>query len=162
MTVVVLMSQTLRQREAAKFLRDIRADRKAVVTQFQSDIETALFPADTQFHSWSHHRSKPVSARATSVVRRLKSWLFGGSPAAFRIDRWLRAAEWRLRYLDRIVAVVGSRRLATWDFDNDDLITILVDCFEDTGEGQLVVFDLFDLPTALKFAEGHPVSISVR
>ena len=162
MTVVVVLSQTLRQKEAGQYLYSIAGEQKAVITQFQSTLDEGEFPPDTRFLSWSQDRKPPPSARTTSFLSGAKTWVRGGSALGLRIDRWLRSAEWRLRYFDRVLALVESRRDAVWDFDNSDLIKVLESCFGDDTEGEVVVFDLFDLPSTLGFVENRQCRVLVR
>ena len=161
MTVIVVLSQTMRQREAGMFLSDINADRKIAVTQFQHTLDEDLFPPETMFMSWSTTPGVSPSAVATNFMNRMKSSMRGGSLLGVRIDRWLRSAEWRLRYLDRAMALLESRRGAGWNFDNSALIDTLQSCLGG-GECEVVVFDLFDLPTALRCAETQQCRVLVR
>ena len=108
-----------------------------MITQFQSTLDEGEFPPDTRFLSWSQDRKPPPSARTTSFLSGAKTWVRGGSALGLRIDRWLRSAEWRLRYFDRVLALVESRRDAVWDFDNSDLIKVLESCFGDDTEGEV-------------------------
>lgn len=162
MTVVVVLSQTLRQKEAGQFLYSVDGEQKAVITQFQSTLDAGEFPPDTKFLSWSPDPKPPPSARTTSFLSRVKTWVSGGSSIGLRIDRWLRSTEWRLRYLDRVITVFESRRDLEWDFGNSNLNEVLESCFRDDNGGEVVVFDLFDLPAALSFAEGRPCRVTVR
>ena len=162
MIVVAVLSQTLRQVEAGQYLSDRRREVTSVITRHAEALEPFVFPPDTRILSWSSEPKPPPSARTAGFVGRLKSWVRGGSSAGMRIDRWLRSAEWRLRYLDRVLALVESRRAEEWDVDNAELIEALESALPEEREAEIVVFDLFDLPTVLSFARPRAIRVIVR
>ena len=159
--VATVLSQPLRQNEAALFLRSKEAERKLVISRYVNALEQSEFPPGTEFVSWASSPKPPPSSRLVIGLSRLKRWIRGGSHIALRIERWARAAEWRMRYLDRAAAMVESRRASNWNLENPALVEILErDLGEDT-ENEIVVFDVFDLPAVMRYAEGRECRVTV-
>jgi len=162
MTVVVVLSQPLRQSEAATYLRTRDDAKKVVVTRFLNALDTHEFPEDTTFRSWSTSPKPPPSARAVVGLGRLKRWIRSGSGLGLWVDRWARSADWRLRYLDRVFAALESGRGSRWDLQNRSLAEILGREITDDVETEIAVFDLFDLPAVVSFSDAHPCTVLVR
>jgi len=162
MSLVAVLSQPLRQSEAATFLRSSEAERKLVITRYVSAIDVTEFPSDTEFFSWSPSPKPPPSSRMVIGLARLKRWVRGGSGLGVRIDRSVRSAEWRLRYLDRILAVVESRKDSHWDLQNPALVEVLNSEVSDETGTEIAVFDLFDLPAVLSHARDRTSRVVVR
>lgn len=162
MTVVAVLSQPLRQKEAAIYLQSRTAVRRVVVTRYLSALEMSEFPSDTDFLSWSPAPKPPPSSRVASGLSRLKRWVRSGSSLGLRIDRWMRSAEWRLRYLDRALAVVESRNVSRWDFRNPALVETLESQASTNDDCEVAVFDLFDLPAVLTFARDRECRVTVQ
>lgn len=151
MTVAVVLSQVLRQNEAATYLRSYQSDRKLVITRYVDALDASVFPADIEVVSWAPSPKPPPSSRLTITVSRLKRWIRSGSGAGRHIERWARSAEWRLRYLDRVVAMLESRKASTWDLENPALVALL-EAELAPSDDEIVVFDLFDLPAVLRYS----------
>jgi len=162
MTVVVVLSQPLRQKEAATYLRTRDDAKKVVVTRFLNALDMHEFPEDTTFRSWSTGPKPPPSTRAVVGLGRLKRWIRSGSGFGLWVDRWARSADWRLRYLDRLFAVLESGRGSRWDLQNRSLAEVLGREVTDNVETEIAVFDLFDLPAVVSFADAHPCTVLVR
>jgi hypothetical protein len=155
MTVFVVLSQPLRQKEAAIYLHSRTGVRRVVVTRFPTDVDMAEFPADTEFLTWSPVGRQPPSSRAVTRLGKLQRWIRSGSNLGLRIDRWIRSAEWRLRYIDRGLAMMESRKASRWNLRNPDLVELLRVQTSSEADCEIKVFDLFDLPAVLAFAENE-------
>lgn len=163
MTVIAVLSQPLREKEAAVYLHKRRGARNVVVTRFLDELDSSAFPPDTTFLAWSPtHRTQRPSARVATMLGRLKKWVRSGSTMGLRIDRWVRSADWRFRYMDRLVSVVEAGRGSHWAVRNDALNQVLESEIGDRPGSEIAVFDLFDLPTVVSFATTHQCSVVVR
>jgi hypothetical protein len=161
MTVVVVLSQPLRQKEAAMYLHSRTGVRRVVVTRFSTDVDMAEFPADTEFLTWSPDVRQPPSSRAVTRLSKLKRWIRSGSNLGLRIDRWVRSAEWRLRYLDRLLAMLESRRASHWNLRNPALVELLKVQTSSGDDCEVTVFDVFDLPAVLAFVEDKKCRVAI-
>jgi hypothetical protein len=161
MKTIAVMSQPLRQKEAAQFLGS-RPGEKVVITRFLEGLDSTGFPEGTIFRAWSSSPKPPPSARAVMGLGRLKRWARSGSSVGLRVERWARSIDWRLRYVDRFYAAMGARGDDLWDLENPDLVAVLREEVDDPGQCTIAVFDLFDLPAVIPLAGDPGCSISVR
>lgn len=160
--VAVVLSQPLRQGEAGKYLRSKDAERRLIVTRYLNAIEQSEFPPGTEFFTWSPSPKPPPSSRIVIGLSRLKRWIRGGSGIGLFIDRWARSAEWRMRYLDRAVAMIESRRASNWDLENPALVSVLENELSAQTISEIAVFDVFDLPAVLRYAETKECRVAVH
>lgn len=148
---IAVLSQPLRQKQAAQYLSSLAEHEiKVVVTRDTSRLDHSLFPADTRYFAWERSGVDVLSPRsfASKLVDHGKRFVASGSPMASRIGRWLRAADWRLRYLDRLQSMVLAKREEA-AFDAPSELVSIIDSLLAEG-AQIVVADLFDLPAVMK------------
>jgi len=81
-----------------------------------------------------------------------------------RFDRAIRSTIWRLRYVDRLVALKDLRKsqLKSLLASHEAISDLLSDINKDEAISQLIVFDVFDLPPVLAFGETYSIPVSVR
>lgn len=162
MSVVVLMSQPLREKQAAAFLRSRReGEAKVVLTRDTSVLDAAAFPPGTELVGWDVGGVRLPRTLSNRLITRASSWVRRSSWPGMAIDRWLRGAEWRLRYLDRVLALFRSD-LSPSGLDHPLVKEALRELATGRQLDEIATFDLFDLPAALGVAEWHRCEVTVR
>jgi len=159
---IVLLSQTMRHKQAAAYLWSRpEEEAKVVVSRDTSRLDVSAFPPATEFFAWGPQGGGSASPRtaASHFGERAKSYMRSGSPLAAALNRWLRSAQWRLRYVDRIQTIVKSIR-ASHEMDSDGLIELLQQLGAGDDANEIVIFDLFDLPAVRRL--GSDTHIEVR
>lgn len=125
-----------------------------------ADVAGIALPPGTELMALAGPSAHPaVSAR---IVGRAEHWVKGGSALGARASRWLRSAEWRLRYVDRLKSLFESGKGPDSTFDQVDVSEALRELESSHVIEQIVVFDLFDLPPALAFAATRDLPVKVR
>ena len=146
------MSQAMRQVDAARYLaRRPSSERMVVVSQVRGALDEANFPTGTQFVFWDS--SVAATSTLDRILTRAKRSMRSGSRLGFHLERALRSAEWRFRYLDRLVTVARSRRVGEFRLVNQEMLARLDEALGGVQPDRIVVFDLFDLPTVLSRSE---------
>ena len=164
MTAFVLMGQTLRVDECIEFLR--RDDNRwtVVVGDLHGTSEDA-FPHVSELVVMDSPLAGAGRRFRADLRRSATRWMRRGS----RIGRM---AETGIRRIRRLASTTRRRDdsvdpLVTpdsrWlDLHTEELLGLLEARNEQETVTEIVVFDLFDLPAALAFAERHGVPVSVR
>ena len=99
------------------------------------------------------------------LFRRVLARARSGSRFGRCLERTIKRMAWRLRYFDRLVLLVRSRQsrsLSDTSIAGSALHAKLEEEHEMGEIGEIVVFDVFDLPVALAFAKTRAVAILVR
>lgn len=94
------------------------------------------------------------------------SRLRGGSKWGAWAERKIKRLVWHMRYLDRVTLLVRKRREPSSIEDQTvRQSAVYQDLLAEHGRqpiDRLVVFDVFDLPVAIVFAEDHDLEVLVR
>lgn len=78
------------------------------------------------------------------------------------IERFTRRAMWRLRYLDRAVVAIKNPKEPKAGKVHTDLLRTLEELNASTRISSLVTFDVFDLPTLIRFSSESGTPVIVR
>lgn len=111
--------------------------------------------------------SSGLTIEASRIRRRVAEWSRNGSSLGLRVERLHRQLQWRLRHIRRLpiayrqwLAARESR--SGRDLRNPNLLSKLEVLHSETPIDQIAVFDLFDLPTVLRFSSSRDVEVVVR
>lgn len=162
MTFVIVISQPLRSPQAIQYAAGLPEDeRKVVLTADPASIEQDSLPAGTEILPAAPPMRAAPSARVVAgVVGRARRWANGGSYLGSRLTRWIRSAEWRLRYMDRLRTLLDLRRRG--GAGADKLIVETLAAIDDGDMEEIAVFDLMDLPAVVEFVGPSSIRIVVR
>ena len=166
MKEVALISQTLRAAHCQAYLRAAETS-QVVLTSDPSAFETHALETTTRVVTVSPPPELLPSTRLAEGrwFRSVLRWARSGSPIGRWLERTVKRLVWRLRYLDRLVALRRSTRPREVDpgsIRTSAMYRRLVEEHNETSIDRIVVFDVFDLPVALAFAEDHGVEVLVR
>jgi len=162
-TALVLMGQTLRVDECVDFLRR-DARRWTVVVGDLHGMSEDRFPHVSELVVMDSPLSGAGSRFWADLRRSVTSWMRRGS----RIGRMAETGIRRIRRIastrprdDSVEPLVtpDSRWL---DLHTEKLIALLEARHDREAVTEIVVFDLFDLPAALAFADRHGVPVGVQ
>lgn len=160
------MTQPLRAAHCAAYVSEHAPDGSAVVIVSDPAAFTHLhLPEGTDVRSQRPPTDLlPTHRLLRSKLRqRIVNYSRSGSPLGRKLEQVARTGMWRLRYVDRIVigerAAKDSRASASV---RSGLINELYAIHNETPIGDLVTFDVYDLPTLLKFAAETGVAVRVR
>jgi len=167
MTAVAVMTQPLRAIYCAAYLHQIPESVPIRIITPDDRVMTSLdLPERAEFRRpLSKARSVPTSSISRSRLRQgVVRWARGGSTWGMRFDRAIRSTIWRLRYVDRLVALRDLRKsqLKSLFASHKAITDMLSEIQRDEEISQLIVFDVFDLPPVLAFGETHSIPVSVR
>ena len=165
MTLIAMMGQTLRVDDCSAFLRQAPGSWTVVVADRHGITQDDL-PAGAHLVRLEVSPA-PARGRLKSDLRRSALGLMR------RGSSWGRYAENGLRRIKRVVAPAdpsydpmegaeGNVNEKWMQTHTDELLRFLKDLHERDPIGEVVVFDLFDLPAALAFAEPRRIPLSVR
>ena len=154
------LDQTLRIPQALSYAAASDDEEKLVLI---SDVAAAgnRLPPGTEILSFDVGGSTLASMPGRAVGR-AERWAKGGSTVGSRLARWMRAAEWRLRYVERIRSIMTHRRGQDLTGRQSVAKGALTAIAERQQIDEIVVFDLFVLPSALDFALSHGIPVKVR
>ena len=164
MTAFVLMGQTLRVDECVEFLRR-DANRWTVVVGDLHAMSEDEFPHVSELVVMDSPLAGAGSRFSADLRRSATSWMRRGSRigrmAETGIRRMRRLASTTRRGDDSMEPLVtpDSRWL---DLHTEELIALLEARHGREAVTEIVVFDLFDLPAALAFADRHGVPVGVQ
>ena len=167
MKQVAVISQTLRRGHCQAYLNQEKASESVILTADPSSF--------TGLQLGSPVRVVPVSPppellpTTRLVTGRLFRKLVARARSGSRFGRWLekvaRKLVWRLRYLDRMVVIKRRQRPRAIDsksFQDSALFQELSAEHNEASIDRIVVFDVFDLPVVLEFAQRHDIHVAVR
>ena len=169
MSVVAAITQPLRAAKCATFLSTHGRDRSfTVLTGSPGSFDLVELPdsTDVRFVAPSPDVLPTGRLFAGRLTQAVINWARSGSTLGIRVERWIRAILWRLRYLDRFAVLFLGRRRSRAPADirlrNSPVLDELRSIQEDDPIESIIVFDLFDLPACLEFAEEHDIEVLVR
>jgi hypothetical protein len=164
-TVIATMSQPLRATECMIFLESLAPGMKAHLLTSDS---TAFADLDERIRI--HHVTPAATVMptrrllASRINQRIIQWARSGSTLGMKVQKWARALMWRLRYLDRLSVLRRGRRRRN---PREELLSSpIYDAIAEINQVEevtkIVVFDVFDLPVAMRYAELHNIEVLVR
>lgn len=164
MTAFALMCQTLRVDECTAFLRQ-ESRRWIVVVGDQHEIGEDDLPHQSELVMMVSPIAGAGRFFGSDLRRSAISWMRGGSRIGRMAETGLRrirglTSPARQRYdpMDR-----SDTPTSGWlDLHTDEVLLFLEARHKREAVSEIVVFDLFDLPAALAFADRHGVPVSVR
>ena len=162
MTVILLMRQPLRLPQALTYLERLPDDTKPILL---TAAPSSALPGVAEYvdvrNPSPQHRSRP-STVSHSLRARAGSWTKSGSGLGMRVAKWVRSAEWKMRYVDRLFAILESGGERQDNALSQRLVEELDLISAATPVDEVAVFDLFDLPAALKASDKLGCPIVVR
>lgn len=163
---VAIISQPLRASHCRAYL-DGRGDEQVILTSDPSAFDDLRFETPPRVVPVSPPPELLPSSRLTGarLFRTVLSRARSGSSVGRRLERAVKRIAWRLRYLDRLVLMIRRRKareLTETAISESVLYAKLVEEHGMGGIGELVVFDVFDLPVALAFARDNELKVLVR
>lgn len=166
MKLVAIISQALRASHCYAYLNRMDGER-VILTSDPSAFDGFDLGATTRVVSVSPPPELLPSSRLirARIFRSILDRARSGSRLGRWLERTIKRFAWRLRYLDRFVLVLRrgqTREFTETSIPKSALYATLAEEHENGQIGQIVVFDVFDLPVALGFSEGHGVDLKVR
>ena len=166
MSRLALISQTLRADYCQAYMNDdpvegaVLTARPAAFTELEFSAQTRVIAVNPP--------PELLPARHITQDRVFRSFLRQARSGS-RLGPWLeRAAKWFARHLRQLRAPLRLRRRPPGQEINEGSIRTsamyakLLEEHNSRAIDQLVVFDVFDLPVALTFAEDHQIELLVR
>lgn len=159
------MTQPLRASHCAAYARVADAEVVIIAPDESPFVGTGL-PERVQIrHPVLAHKALPTNSPAVGKLRqRVIRWARGGSRAGMKFDQLMRSAQWRMRHVDRLASV---KRLKTSQARNiaemQAAIRRELEALHSISPiSRIVVFDVFDLSTALAFGRANDIPVEVR
>lgn len=165
MTVVATLSQTMRAQQCASYMSALSSvDRSYIIISDPSALSPYDLPANCVVIPVKPAPDLlPTSRLMKSRLRqRIIAFARGGSQMGQKVEKYSRRILWRLRYLDRLIVAASKSESDANGKISEPLLELLQQIHTDETITQVVVFDLFDLPTALKFGVKHSARVMVR
>jgi hypothetical protein len=166
MKQVAIISQPLRAIHCHAFLGQ-GSDEQVVLTTDPSAFVDLPFNSATRVVQVSPPPELLPTARLAraKLSRRMVGRARAGSGFGRWFERTLKKVMWRLRYLDRLALLRRARKPAELDLKSIEGSAMFLKLAEEHQSGdidRIVVFDVFDLPVALTFAEPNGIEVLVR
>jgi hypothetical protein len=165
MRVAALISQPLRANYCKAYLTG--CDSAVVLTSDPSAFDGHDLGQDTRVLGVSPPPELVPSKQLTgnrvfrAVVKRARQ----GSRWGRWLERTVKTFAWRLRFVDRVLLLARRRRQAPSDpgsLESASMYQALLAEAAHERFDRLVVFDVFDLPVAIHFADDHSIDVLVR
>lgn len=140
-----------------------RSDVEKVILTGDLQGGSAPLPPNTEIVQVSDGAGPSSTGAVYSrAVGRAERWAKGGSALGSQVSRWVRSSEWRLRYADRLRLIVEHRRGPEEGRDYSAMVNAMHAIAETHEIDEIVLFDLFDLPPSLEFADVCDATVKVR
>lgn len=162
--IAVILSQHLRIQKAVRYLESRLDGSRAVIftsstvgpaIQLPIGVDVAL--VGTQGAGRSSARRLP-----SGLQSRLAASASSGSPLAATVSKWIKSADWKMRYARRLLAVIENAGSSTAFVTAERLIDEMNARVEDSGYSEIAVFDVFDLGVAVEAGERFGCRVIVR
>ena len=166
MRQVALISQTLRASHCHAWMDDgggeptILTSSPSVFSDFDFAVPPRVIPVSPlpEILTTTRLTGSRIFQRALRKAR-------VGSRSGAWLERTIKRFAWRLRSLDQLVPSRKGTPSPQIDADSIRASAMYVELQREHGSrpiDRLVVFDVFDLPVALIFAEDHDIELLVR
>ena len=167
MHTVAVLTQTLRTPQCLAFLESRDGQYHGTILLGNIGVVASAHVPKNFGAQDIRRREKPLpsAALATTKARALVlAWAQGGSTVGKRIEKVTKGVLWRLRYVDRISII---RRIIASNSKKQGEVSVelfgrLREIQQHERIDEVIVFDLYDLPTAVKFGEEFGVVVLVR
>lgn len=166
MRQVALISQTLRASHCQAWMDDGGGE-PTILTSSPSAFSDFHFAVPPRVIEVSPPPEILTTTRLTGsrIFRRTLQKARAGSRSGAWLERTIKRFAWRFRPLDRLVPSKKGTPSHQIDADSIRSSAMYVELQREHGSSpidRLVVFDVFDLPVALTFAEDHDIELLVR
>lgn len=162
MSLLLVLQQPMRMSQALAYAA-ARSDVEKVILTGDLQGGSASLPPNTEIvQILDGAGSSSTEAVYSRAVGRAERWAKGGSVLGSQVSRWVRSSEWRLRYADRLRLIVEHRRGTEEGRDYSAMVKAMNVIAETHEIDEIVLFDLFDLPPSLEFADVCDATVKVR
>lgn len=163
MSLLLVLQQPMRMSHALAYAASRAELEKVILTGDPQGIVSGSLPPNTEIVVVREGEGlAPPSAALNRAVSQAERWAKGGSTLGSRVSRWVRSSEWRLRHADRLRLIIEHRRGTDGRLDQTAMANALKAITESHQIEEIVLFDLFDLPPALDFAEACQATVKIR
>ena len=166
MRLAALISQPLRVAHCVAYLDDGTGD-NVVLTADPAVFAEVEFASPTRVVVVTPPAELLPTVRLARgrLYRRLVDMARSGSELGRRLERFAKRIMWRLRYFDRLVILKRRRKppqLTREAVQTSSSYRELVEEHVRRPFDKVVVFDVFDLPVAMEFADTYAIEVLVR
>ena len=177
---IAVITQGLRAHECAIYLNDSKrkSTRAIVVCSDKAIFDNEKLPENLEIREYTSIQKFRRNDVPLFIVskQRIKKFTRGGSDSGVRLERFLNNLIWKMRYVYRASEILLNlifrfrkkimgklSRSNKWKPPRyeplkDELLTIS----KENQLGEILVFDLFDLPAVLDFVDDQAIEVKVR
>ncbi len=177
---IAVITQGLRAQECATYLNNSNNEneRVIIICSNKAIFDNETLPENLEILEYKSTQKFGRNDLPLFVAskQRIKQFTRGGSDSGVRIERFLNSLIWRMRYAYRASEVffnfvfifrrkVKSKLLGQRNWTPpryQSLMEELLTISEENQLDEILVFDLFDLPTVLDFVGEQAIEVKVR